>query len=162
MDKEVDRIASEVERNSDAAMCLLKVRAKLAMKKALALNDGFAKEDMKSAATNFCALPNIVNRIEAIREEGGPKKLFGDLTRLSILGSVTYKSCELEGDQKDTNEKFEQILERLREEIEVNRPTMSKKGEFVRWTVIVAIDLQTARHNPLVFSPRTYKFYGER
>ena len=82
---------------------------------------------------------------------------------MSILGSVKYKSFKLKGDdQKDTNEKFEQILESLREEIEVNRPTMSKKGEFVRWTVIVAIDLQTARHNPLVFSPRTYKFYGER
>ena len=113
LDKEIDRRASEVERNSDAAMWLLNARAKLAMTKALALNDGFAKEDMKSAATNFCALPNIVNRIEAIRREGGPKKLFGEVTRLSILGSVNYKSCELEDDQKDTNEKFTQVLEIL-------------------------------------------------
>mmetsp|Transcript_6833 Transcript_6833/g.13630 ORF Transcript_6833/g.13630 Transcript_6833/m.13630 type:complete len:394 (+) Transcript_6833:526-1707(+) len=127
LDKEVDRIACEVERNSDAAIWLLNVRAKLAMTKALTLNDGFAKEDMKSAATNFCALPNIVNRIEAIRGEGGPKKLFGEVTRLSILGSVKYKSCELEDDQKDTNENFSQILETLREEIEENKPTMSKK-----------------------------------
>ena len=67
MDKEVDRIASEVERNSDAAMWLLNARAKLAVTKALTLNDGFAKEDMKFAATNFCALPNIVNMIESIR-----------------------------------------------------------------------------------------------
>ena len=148
--KEVDRIASEVERNSDAAMWLLNARAKLAMTKALALNDGFAKEDMKFAATNFCALPNIVNRIEAIRREGGPKKLFGEVTRLSILGSVKYKSCELEGDdQKDMNEKFEQILGSLHKEIEENRPTMSKKGEFVCRTVIVVIDLQTAFHDPI-------------
>ena len=155
LDKEVDRIANEVVQNDDAVIWLLNSRAKLAMTKALTLNDGFAKEDMKSAATNFCPLPNIVNRIEAIRGEGGPKKLFGDVTRLSILGSVKYKSCKLEGDdQKDTNEKFEQILESLHKEIEENRPTMSKKGEFVCRTVIVAIDLQTAPHNPLVFSPK--------
>ena len=139
LDKEVDRIANEVVQNDDAAIWLLNSRAKLAMTKALTLNDGFAKEDMKSAATNFCALPNIVNRIEAIRGEGGPKKLFGDVTRLSILGSVKYKSCEIEGDQKDTNEKFAQILESLRHEIEKNRPTMSKKGELVRWIRIIAI-----------------------
>ena len=42
-----------------------------------------------------------------------------------------------------------QILESLREEIKRNRPTMSKKGELIRWTVIVAFDLQTAHRNPI-------------
>ena len=139
LDMEVDRIANEVVQNDDAAIWLLNSRAKLAITKALTLNDGFAKEDIKSAATNFCALPNIVNRIEAIRRGGLLKKLLGDVTRLSILGSVKYKSCELEDDQKDTNENFSQILETLREEIEENKPTMSKKGELFRWTRIIAI-----------------------
>ena len=147
LDKEVDRIASEVVQNDDAAIWLLNARAKLAMTKALTLNDGFTKADIKCAATNFCALPNIVNRIEAIRREGVFTSLLGDVTRLSILGSVKYKSCELEGD-KDTNERFARILECLREEINKNKPTMSKNGELICRTMILAIDLLTFPRKP--------------
>ena len=43
LDREVDRIANEIVQNDDAAIWLLNSRAKLAMTKALILNDGFAK-----------------------------------------------------------------------------------------------------------------------